>query len=128
MVASIDLINSKINHWRLQISDTRTGQEFFRDVVYNSTRSTSEWILERPTIKNQTSTLDDFGTATFTDCNVQVNGISGPITKFPYSEVQMANSQNVKLTKVSPLSSGGTSFTISNLQANKKPAIGNQTP
>jgi hypothetical protein len=113
MVASIDLINSKINHWRIQISNPRTGQDFIRDVVYNSTRSSGEWVLERPTVKNQTSVLADFGRVTFTDCYVQVNGVRGPITSFPCSQIQMANSQYVKLTKVSALSSGGSSFTVS---------------
>jgi hypothetical protein len=117
MVASIDLINSKINHWRIQMNNTRTGQEFIRDVVYNSTRSSGEWVLERPTIKNQTSVLANFGRVTFTDCYVQINGVRGPIANFPCSQIQMANSRYVKLTKVSALSSGGSSFTVSYIES-----------
>ena len=60
MIASINLVNSDANQWSIQISDATTGQVFSRNVVYNSTRSSGEWIVERPTINNQTSTLARF--------------------------------------------------------------------
>ena len=51
MTASINLVNSDTNRWSIQISDASTGQAFSRNVVYNSTRSSGEWIMERPTIR-----------------------------------------------------------------------------
>ena len=115
MIASINLVNSDTNQWSIQISDATTGQAFSRNVVYNSTRSSGEWIVERPTINNQISTLADFGNITFTGCHVNVNNVTGPIAKFSFSKIQMANSQNAELASVSALTAGGSSFTVSYL-------------
>jgi hypothetical protein len=113
MIASINLVHSDTNQWSIQISDATTGQTFSRNVVYNSTRSSGEWIMERPTINNQISTLADFGNITFTDCYVNVNNVTGPIAKFPFSKIQLVNSQNAELSSVSALTAGGSSFTVS---------------
>jgi len=115
MIASINLVNSDTNQWSLQISDATTVQAFSQNVVYNSTRSSGEWIVERPTINNQIGTLADFGNITFTDCHVNVNNATGPIAKFSFSKIQMANSKNTELTSVSALTAGGSSFTVSYL-------------
>jgi hypothetical protein len=113
MVASISLVDSATNHWNIQISDTTTGQVFSTAVVYNSTRSSGEWIMERPTITNKLTTLADFGNVTFTGCYLSANNISGSISKFYFSRLEMTNSQNVQLTSVSSLTTNGTSFTVS---------------
>ncbi len=115
IIASINLVNSDTNQWSIQISDATTGQAFSQNVVYNSTRSSGEWIVERPTINNKIGTLADFGNITFTDCHVNVNNATGPIANFSFYKIQMANSQNAKLTSVSALTAGGSSFTVSYL-------------
>ncbi len=115
MIASINLVNSDTNQWSIQISDATSGQAFSRNVVYNSTRSSGEWIVERPNINNQTSTLADFGNITFTGCHINVNNVTGSIAKFSSSKIEMANSKNAKLTSVSALTDKGSSFTVSYL-------------
>lgn len=112
MVASISLISSATNLWSIQISDASTGQTFSTNVVYNSTRSSGEWIIERPTINHKLSTLADFGSATFTDCHVRVDSQAGPIGIFSYSRIDMTNSQNTQLVSVSPLATDKASFTV----------------
>ncbi len=113
IVASITLINSDKNQWNIQISDVTNGQAFRNNVIYNSTRSSGEWILERPTVSNQISTLSDFGNITFSDCFVNINHVTGTIAKFPFSKIQMRNNQIAQLTSVSNLSADGSSFTAS---------------
>ena len=115
MIASINLINSDTNEWSIQISDATTGQGFSNNVVYNSTRSSGEWIVERPTINKQTGALTDFGNITFTDCHLNVNNVTDSITKFSFTKIEMANSKNVQLASVSALAAGGTNFTVSYL-------------
>lgn len=115
MIASINLVNSDTNQWSIQISDATSGQAFSRNVVYNSTRSSGEWIVERPNINNQTRTLGDFGNITFTGCHINVNNVTGSIAKFSSSKIEMANSKNAKLTSVSALTDKGSSFTVSYL-------------
>jgi len=112
MFASISLVDSATNQWRIQISDTTTGQGFSTMVVYNSARTSGEWIMERPIIANRLTTLADFGNVTFTSCYLNANNISGSISKFYFSRLEMANSQNIQLTSVSSLTAHGTSFVI----------------
>src|SRR5208283_1777709 len=111
--ASINLVNSNTNQWSILISDTTGGQTFSRNVVYNSTRSSGEWIVERPTVNKQISSLADFGNITFTNCHIDVSNVTGTITKFPFSKIEMANSQSVALTSVSDLTLDGSTFTVS---------------
>jgi len=113
MFASISLVDSATNHWSIQISDTTTGQAYKTTVVYESARSSGEWIMERPTVTNMLTTLADFGNFTFTGCYLNANNISGSISKFYFTRIEMTNSQNVQLTSVSSLKANGTSFTIS---------------
>ena len=112
MVASINLVNSVANQWNIQISDASTGQTFSRNVAYNSTRSSAEWIVERPTINSKISTLADFGNITFTDCHANINNVNGPIAKFSFSKIVMVNSQNTELSSPLALSADGSGFTV----------------
>jgi len=116
MVASISLVDSLTSLWSIQIRDTTTEQAFNTTVVYNSARSSGEWIMERPLITNKLTALADFKNATFTGCYLNANGISGPISKFYFSRLEMTNNQNVQLTSVSTLIANGTSFSISYIQ------------
>ncbi|MGA2387270.1 MAG: G1 family glutamic endopeptidase [Candidatus Bathyarchaeia archaeon] len=113
MVASITLLNSATNQWNIHISDTTTGQDFSLNVSYNSTRSSGEWVLERPTMNNKLTTLADFGSVTFADCYLNANNISGAISRFYYLRLEMTNDLNNPLTSVSNLAANGTSFTVS---------------
>jgi hypothetical protein len=113
MVVSLNLVNSARNLWEIQVTDETTGQAFSRDVVYNSTRSSGEWILERPTVSDNISMLADFGNITFTDCYANVSNESGPIAEFSFSRIQMANGQNVPLASASDLTASKSSFTVS---------------
>jgi len=113
MIASINLVNSNTNEWSIQIADATTRKAFSQNVVYNSTRSSGEWVVERPAINNQISTLADFGNVTFTDCHVNINNVTGPITKFSFDKIQMVDKQNTILASASTLIAGGSSFTVS---------------
>jgi hypothetical protein len=115
---SIFLVNHHADEWCIQISDLTTGQTFCQNFVYNSTRSSGEWVVERPTINNQLTSLVDFGNVTFNNCQVNVNGTSGVIGNFTASKIQMTNQQNGLLASVSPLDSGESSFTVSYVASN----------
>ncbi|MCW4047707.1 MAG: G1 family endopeptidase [Candidatus Bathyarchaeota archaeon] len=117
--ASIRLVDSDTNEWFIQIFDVTNGQSFNQNFVYNSSRLSAEWIVERPTVNNRISTLADFGSITFRDTTVTVNHTvnqsDGAISSFPFSQVVMNNRQNVQLASVSSISAGGSSFTVTYL-------------
>ncbi len=110
--ASITLIQSTTSTWRLEISDLTQDQTFIKDVVYNSSRLTAEWIMERPTVNNQMSTLANFGNLTFTNLSAKVANTVGTASDFSNYQILMEDRQNNELVKVSNLNKQGTTFTI----------------
>jgi hypothetical protein len=115
ITASINLVNSDANEWAIQIYDVTNGQGFNHNFVYNSSRLSADWIVERPTVNNRLSTLADFGSITFTDSYVTLNADVGTIKSFPFSRLILNSRRNVQLATVSSLSSDGSSFTVNYL-------------
>jgi len=112
IAASLTLTDSNTNLWNIKLSDITKGQSFKLNVNYASTLSSGEWIVERPSINNQISTMCDFGTVTFSNCQLDLNYIQGPIDNFSYSKIQMTNQLNEPLASVSTLSSDGSGFNV----------------
>ena len=110
--ASIGLLNSNSDEWLIEINDMTTGQGFSQSFVYNASKLTGEWILERPTVNNQVSTLANFGIVTFTDMKVQVAQTVGTVSSFPNYEIFMEDRSNNRLVTISDLSPDGSSYTV----------------
>ena len=111
MEVSLNLVYSGVNVWNIHIRDTTNGQSFNLNVNYNSTLSSGEWIVERPAINGQISTLCNFGTVPFSNCYITVNNVQGAIDNFTYTKIKMTNELNAPLATASGLSPDGTSFT-----------------
>jgi hypothetical protein len=110
--ASINLINPETDLWLVQLTDLTTGQSFNKNLNYNSTCLSAEWIVERPTLNGQISYLSNFGDLTFTDAYVNVNGTIIPLGEASFSQIHLTDHQNTQLTTVSKISPDGTSFTV----------------
>ena len=115
--ASITLLDNATNQWGIQITDTTTGQGFTLNVVYHSTRSSGEWVIERPTVNGQVTNVANFGAAVFNDCEIKVNNVEGAIGNFTFSKIQMTNHQATMLTSISPLDAEGDSFTANYIRS-----------
>ena len=116
VTASISLINENTNTWSIEIADVTRGERFKKIVVYNSSRLSAEWVVERPKVNGNISTLADFGNVTFTECKATLDGITGAISNFSYAKFIMYD-QELQLVTVSPLSDDGSSFTVSYLES-----------
>jgi len=110
--ASIELANPQTNEWKIEIKDITTNQEFSIDLIYNSSKLTAEWIVERPTVNNQISSLANFGIVTFSDCYATINENSSSIGEYPHSQVTMTNELSLQLASVSSLNEDQTGFII----------------
>ena len=115
MTASLNLVYSGVNLWNIQIRDTTNAQSFNLNVNYNSTFSSGEWMMERPAINGQVSTLCNFGTVPFSNCHLTVNNVQGSIVNFTYTKIRMTNQLNAPLATASGLRLDGTSFSASYL-------------
>ena len=120
--ASIQLTNEAFDQWTITLTDLTSGDQFQRPFTYDSSRSSADWIIERPNVNNKVSTLADFGNATFTNCQATIGGQSGSVGTFPnikilmYAEAPDAN--HVQIADVSALNGDGTRFTVSYLAPN----------
>jgi hypothetical protein len=118
ITASITLVNSDIDQWAIRIHDVTSGQGFYRTFIYNSSRLSAEWILERPHINNKISSLANFGSITFENSYVKIGDNVGKIGSYSYSKVIMTNDLSKQLTSVSPLGKEESSFSVTYLASN----------
>jgi hypothetical protein len=115
VTASINLINENTNTWSIEIADITRSERFKRTFVYNSSRLSAEWVVERPKVNGTISTLADFGNVTLTECKATIDGVTGVISSFSYAQFVMYN-QELQLVTVSPLNDDGSSFTVNYLE------------
>jgi hypothetical protein len=113
ITASISLLDSNTNRWSIEIHDG--GQVFKKNVVYPSSMLSADWIVERPTVNNQLTTLANFGEITLAGCTATIGGKVGNVSSFPSIQVTMYNRQNTELTSVSLFTSKDSSFTVNYL-------------
>ena len=116
MNASIQLVDSNTNIWSIYIEDLTTGQSFQNDFIYEASRLSAEWIVERPLLNNQLTTLGDIGNVSFTNCQATIGTQSGNISSFPAIQSVMYDNQTIpdliQLTAVSDLTENGSSFSV----------------
>ena len=113
--ASISLISEKASTWLIEISDVTRGEQFKKVFVYNSSRLTAEWIVERPKVNGVVTTLADFGNVTFTECKATLDGVTGVIGNFSHAQLVM-HDEGTALVTVSPLDEDKSGFTVSYLE------------
>jgi hypothetical protein len=118
VTASISLINENTNTWSIEIADVTQNQRFKKTVVYDSSRLSAEWIVERPKVNGNISTLADFGNVTLTECKATLNDVTGAIDNFSFAQFIMVNAEDKPLVSVSSLDGDGESFTVSYLPSN----------
>jgi len=115
ITTSISLINENTSTWSIEVTDVTQGRNFRKNVVYNSSRLSAEWIVERPKVNSTVSTLADFGDVTFTECKTTLDGVTGTIGNFSYAQLVMYEDKGAALVSVSLLNDSDSSFTVSYL-------------
>jgi len=115
MTASIRLVNDSTDTWSITIWDVTRGEKFEKTVVYNSSRLSAEWVVERPKVNDTVSALADFGSVTFTECKATVDGVIGVIGNFSYSKFVM-HEEDTPLVAVSSLDGDESGFTVTYLE------------
>ncbi len=118
MKASLSLTDPNTNQWLMSISDLTTNQSFQNTFVYNSSRSSADYVIERPDINKVISNLADFGTVSLSNCEATLSSQTGVINSFPSIRVTMYENiingrEFSPLVTVSDLNTDGSSFRIS---------------
>jgi Peptidase A4 family len=111
VAASIKQINSGL--WLVNITNLTANESFNAYLIYNSSRSSAEWIEEDPTsAPNQLLALDDFGTVSFSSGTASKGGSSASISSYSSQPITMVNQSNIIKSKPSSLTDGGSGFSI----------------
>ncbi len=121
VTTTITLVDDETDSWLIKVVDETEGHVFQKTVTYNSTRKSAEWIVERPLVNGEVSTLANFNQATLTNCEVTINGVTGNINDFTFTPAVMVDSYDTKLVAISPLNEDGSSFTVTYLNPDQNP-------
>lgn len=95
----------------LMLTNNTTGQSFTTSQKSNALRQSAEWIAEAPW-SGGVLPLANFGSVTFTNAQATLNGVTGPISNWPYDAITMTDSTGSAKATPSALSNGGTSFSV----------------
>ncbi len=109
---SINLVDSLLNTWSIELNDLTTGQSFSQDFFYDSSRLSAEWVVERPDINGALSQIASFGSVTFSNCTAVMNGRTAAFGYFPSTRDFMYNMKGNRLVDVSNYFNTGSSFTV----------------
>ena len=116
--ASIAIVDSASNLWSISIKDETNGQHFQQNVHYASSMLSAEWIVERPTVGNEVTSLALFGQVTFTNLSAKIGNVAKGIDSFTFLKVTMRDSQNNPLVSVSAFSGqSSSSFNVNYLKS-----------
>jgi len=95
------------------------GQRFERSIVYNSSKLSADWIVERPRINDTVTNLAWFGQVMFTDISATVGNSTRGLQSFSYIRVSMRDGQGNLLVSVSSFSGQAMdSFNVTFLSPN----------
>lgn len=121
ITASVELIDQSNNIWAVQISDETRGESVTKNFLYRSSRLSAEWVVEAPQVNGTTTTLANFGSATFSNSYATITNSTGTISSFLGYQLVMYDSQDVQLVTVSPLNADGSGFTIDHTKVTATP-------
>ena len=106
---------AKTGTWNITLQDITQGWVYTNNgISYNSSKASGEWIDERTQINGQLPNLANFTFTRFFNSTATINGISGPISSFPYENITAIDEHSPYqvLAYVPGLSSNGKNFSV----------------
>jgi hypothetical protein len=106
---SASIVQAGPGLWTISLKDATTGERFNRQVQYDSSLSSAEWIEEDPSLSDSAQVpLDNFGNVTFTAAAATTNGRNVGIVAA--KALTMVNGAGQALTSIAD--AGNSSFTV----------------
>jgi hypothetical protein len=126
--ASISQVNPSMHEWLIYIADSNSNQVFQKSVIYLASQLSAEWILERPEINGQVSSMANLTMVTFNDCQATISGTTNSLGSYPSFQLTMYESLNStrginQLTYISDILNGGYSFNVSTYKPENIPEL-----
>jgi hypothetical protein len=114
-----DSISTNINEissgqWSITITDTTDNQTYTKDVAYDSSNSSAEWIEEDPSYSSHRLVpFDNFGSADFISSAIISSGNSYNLNTGGAQPITMVGKQDQPIATPSSIGSDGASFSVS---------------
>jgi hypothetical protein len=113
---SISLQELTPGKWYLIFVNNTTGKQYEANLVYDSSKSSADWIVERPLADvGNTSAylpLDSFGTIQFTNAYAIVNGVRKSLANAGVQQLAMIDRNVGTLAAPSSIGSDGETFSV----------------
>jgi len=111
ITASVTEISSSL--WTIYLKDNTDNETFSQNVTYASTNSSAEWIEEEPSYASrQLIPLDNFSTASFTNCLTTAGGNSENLNASSSQPITLVTSSNTAEATPTIIGSDGASFSV----------------
>lgn len=114
---SVEISELTAGHWQISFANNTTGQSTSKNIAYNSTHSSAEWIEEAPSDANGILPLDNFGSVKFNNLSATRNGKSISISSASPEPIIMAAEDGSILATPSALNKSGNSFSVTRMAA-----------
>lgn len=114
-----DVMTSEVRYignsdFQLTLTDLNDGPNGMFTTIQKLQKAkleSAEWVVEPPTT-GHVATLSNFGSVTFSQCSLVVNGNSGTISSGDYDPMTLLSTSGATIGTPSGLKAGGTSFTF----------------
>jgi hypothetical protein len=108
---SVTVNQTTNNNWTIIFTDNTTKQHVSKNVYYNSSLSSAEWIEEAPSTERGVLPLDNFGSVQFSDGWVIKNGNRVSIKDANATSIAIASGDQI-LANASNIGNDGSSFNV----------------
>ena len=109
---TVSITEGSAGMWFVSFTNTTTGKSYSKEVTYNSSLSSAEWIEEMPVEVGGLLGLDNFGTINFSSGYAIKNGSVVSIAQSGATPLNMQNSSGQLIATPSVLGSDGMSFSV----------------
>ena len=111
---TVSIKEQSSGNWNISFTNNTTGGTYQRDVQYNSSRSSADWIEEAPSGgRGGILPLDNFGSIAFSNATAVKDGQNVNLTQAGASPITMINRSRQPLVTPSAITSDGSGFTVS---------------
>ncbi|MEX2045600.1 MAG: G1 family glutamic endopeptidase [Chloroflexota bacterium] len=109
---TVTITEQASGEWLIVMVNNSTRDSYERTVLYNSSRSSAEWIQEAPSTSRGILPLDDFGSVRFTAGSAVRDGRSMGLSDLGATPVAMVNRLGQAIALPSTLGADGSSFVV----------------
>jgi hypothetical protein len=119
---TVSITQQSSGKWLISFKNNTAGTSYQNTFNYDSSLGSAEWVVEAPSTGRGVVSLDNFGTAFFTNCSAVKDGNTVTIAQSGASAITMINGNRMALAVPSALANN-TGFSVSRTSAVPTPGI-----